>query len=373
MGTGLRPANNQALCLSPKENSGAAGQDQEAFVNGQNTVKSRCISFESKPDAKTMGYWEFQVKDFKKSYAMGKCEPTSDGGRLKMLFRYNAQHCGKAPLGDSCGKFQLQLAPSGNGLESAVQSGAADDNCFAFRAGPTPSTTSASPTPPAPPTPTTPPPSTCDFCQQGNLSCCGDGGIHTFCYDEKFDQCCDSAIPSGIDDPVKVVCALDQGCHPGCTPYSESSNFGSHEQKSLQESRGPFCPGKSGAFALCTGGTSCCGRGTYTPECYPAEYTECCHPEGSEYSVICAKGQGCGQTNGVPYCIDSFEACRKCAPRFKEGLRTYLCYQQETDTCYWSPDPESCREAYGETSTWCPGVFGDLVFDASNESNLALI
>lgn len=230
--------------------------------------------------------------------------------------------------------------------------------------------------PPPPPTPVPPPsptPSTCDFCNESHLDCCGDGGIHSVCYDKNYNACCDSPAPSGIDDPVKVVCAKDQHCQPGCSPYvhdAESNTTSSRLESVKQSDEKNRCPGKLPfVSAECSGGTSCCGAHTLTPECYEEEYNECCHPEGSDYSVICAKGQGCVSTpNGVPYCVDAFEACRFCQPKFPKEVNTYLCHPYGSDTCYHAPEPVSCKDVWGPSATFCFGSFLAL-----NESAIDLI
>merc|ERR1712014_147312 len=128
--------------------------------------------------------------------------------------------------------------------------------------------------------------------------------------------------------------------------------------------------GKGGTFAVCTSGLSCCGEGTFTPECYLEEYNECCHPEGAEFSVVCAKGQGCASTdNGVPFCVDQFEACRFCESSHKDI--SYLCHPYSSDMCFPSPDPKSCREAYGQDATFCYGVYANAPdwHEPTNSSN----
>merc|ERR1719215_1266688 len=115
------------------------------------------------------------------------------------------------------------------------------------------------------------------------------------------------------DFPVVVVCAKGQGCQPGCTPWKEESAQHTNEASEVPSLRGnmdraqldsthlPVCRGRPPSFAICADGMSCCGTGTHTPECYYEEYNECCQPEGSDFSVLCAKGQGCAQTdNHVP-------------------------------------------------------------------------
>merc|ERR1711907_635984 len=110
---------------------------------------------------------------------------------------------------------------------------------------------------------------------------------------------------------------------------------------------------------------------------YYEEFTECCQPEDSAYSVICAKGQGCAVTDGdspetrVPYCVDSFDACRACADKHDPLFNTYLCHVHGSDMCYRSPDPVTCKQEYGPSATFCYGVLAkDPIFHdvTSNES-----
>merc|ERR1712048_1138147 len=111
----------------------------------------------------------------------------------------------------------------------------------------------------------------------------------------------------------------------------------------LTESGWPndVCHGIGLAFAVCTAGTKCCGRGTsMDPACYYEEWNECCQPPGSDTSIICAKGQGCAQTeNGVPFCVPEYDACLHCADQFPEGQNTYLCHNYGSGTCHHAADP----------------------------------
>lgn len=358
-------------------------------------------------------FWYLDINDWGDSFAMGKCV-SSEAGQYTLPFVYRKKErrvpiqCDSDELKGKCGQFTLDLASSAPGRRRqalATSRTAEEPNCFGFTRPPPKTTPAPPPTTPSPPSPTTPAPTTCDFCGEAELSCCGTG-IHAFCYDSNYNECCPSAFYTE-EFPVKAVCGLGQGCQPGCSPHvfaddvleentplvtsleSSSDSTGSHqadlavENDSVEDKL--ICPGKdhSGVFAVCPNGLSCCGSGRLTPECYPEEYTECCQPPDSDYSVVCAKGQGCAVTEGdspetrVPYCIDSFEACRACADQYNTAggtFNTYLCHVHETQMCFHSPDPESCQEAYGPSATFCYGVYADHAPDVvTNESSLTLI
>merc|ERR1712107_392787 len=113
---------------------------------------------------------------------------------------------------DNCGQWNWALPES---VFPQLHAAALDiGTCVGFKKAPPP--------PPTPSPPPSPPKSFCDFCNESGLECCGDGGVHTVCYNGEYDECCDSPVPSGIDDPVKLVCAKDQQCEPGCFPHAHN-------------------------------------------------------------------------------------------------------------------------------------------------------
>lgn len=378
-GNGLMTCNGECSGLETlacfSTSSGDAGKtDDQSAGFAPSPAPSNCASNADGTPNNAHWIMNFLGKGWgKKMFALGPCVETGEAVPMYYLGtpKQTVATCGQEV---SCGLYSYEL-PS-QSTKPGFQSADADpvDNCFGYNTPPPP--------PPPPPSPPTPTPTTCDSCNSTGLSCCGTG-YHAFCYNEEYNECCPA--PMWTEEfPVVVVCAKGQGCEPGCTPWpiateGEVTDVMEEQQDRLKTVESVHadqgferCEGLFGTFALCPDGMSCCGRNTLTPECYYEEYNECCQPEGSNYSVICGKHQGCAQTdNGVPYCVDAFEACRVCTPLFPAGFRSLMCHVHGSDTCFHAPDPVSCKQVGGDSATFCfgsdpiptPGASDDLVFD----------
>lgn len=221
--SGLFPSTgDQSTCLGPANVREAVDTIVDAQVSPTSTTKSPCVSFAEDPKG---SFWYLDINDWGDSFAMGKCV-SSEAGQYTLPFVYRKKErrvpiqCDSDELKGKCGQFTLDLASSAPGRRRqalATSRTAEEPNCFGFTRPPPKTTPAPPPTTPSPPSPTTPAPTTCDFCGEAELSCCGTG-IHAFCYDSNYNECCPSAFYTE-EFPVKVVCALGQGCQPGCSPH----------------------------------------------------------------------------------------------------------------------------------------------------------